>query len=44
MADIANQGLNIFTEFLQGDLVLFRSFELAATLNRLRLLTVRDCL
>lgn len=43
IADIDNQGLDILTEFPQGDLVLFRRFELTATLNRLRSFTVRDC-
>lgn len=40
MADIAEKGLDILTEFPQGDLVLFRRFELAAALNRLRSLKV----
>ena len=40
MADITAQGLDIITEFPQGDLALFRHFELAAALNRLRSLQV----
>lgn len=36
MNDIHSQGLDILTEFPQGDLALFRRFELAAALNRLR--------
>lgn len=42
MADIEQQGLDILTHFPQGDLVLFRRFELAAALNRLRTLKVRS--
>ena len=38
MADIESQGLDILTNLPQGDLVLFRRFELAAALNRLRTL------
>jgi predicted ABC-class ATPase len=41
MKDISEQGLDILTEFPQGDLALFRRFELAAALNRLRTLQVR---
>lgn len=41
MADIASQGLDVLTFLPQGDLVLFRRFELAAALNRLRTLQVR---
>lgn len=40
MNDIQAQGLDILTEFPQGDLALFRRFELAAALNRLRTLQV----
>ncbi len=43
MADIINQGLDILTEFPQGDLVSFRRFELAAALNRLRSLKLISC-
>jgi predicted ABC-class ATPase len=41
MADIQTQGLDILTDFPQGDLTAFRRFELAAALNRLRTLKVR---
>ncbi|NEQ21249.1 MAG: ABC-ATPase domain-containing protein [Microcoleus sp. SIO2G3] len=41
MADIERQKLDILTHFPQGDLVLFRRFELVAALNRLRTLKVR---
>lgn len=34
--DISQSGLDIITNFPQGDLALFRRFELAAALNRLR--------
>jgi predicted ABC-class ATPase len=40
MNDISDQGLDIITDFPQGDLALFRRFELAAALNRLRTLQV----
>lgn len=40
ITDIATEGLDVLTEFPQGDLVLFRRFELAAVLNRLRSLKV----
>jgi predicted ABC-class ATPase len=40
MGDIENQGLDILTEYPQGDLVMFRSLELACALNRLRSLKV----
>ncbi len=40
IADISSQGLDILTEFPQGDLALFRRFELAAVLNRLPTLSV----
>jgi len=42
MADLESQGLDILTSFPEGDLVLFRRFELAAALNRLRTLLLRD--
>ena len=38
MADIESEGLDILTTLPQGDLVVFRRFELAAALNRLRTL------
>jgi len=41
MADIESQGLDILSNLPEGDLVLFRRFELAAVLNRLRTLKVR---
>ena len=41
MEDIQAKGLDILTEFPQGDLALFRRFELAAALNRLRTLQVK---
>ena len=41
MADIESQGLDVLTNIAEGDLVLFRRFELAAALNRLRTLKVR---
>ncbi len=41
MADIAVDGLDVLTDFPQGDLAEFRRFELAAALNRLRSLRVR---
>ncbi|MGF1479144.1 MAG: ABC-ATPase domain-containing protein [Cyanophyceae cyanobacterium] len=41
MADIADQGLDVLTEYPQGDLALFRRYELAAALNRLRSLKVK---
>lgn len=40
MMDIGEQGLDVLTEFPQVDLALFRRFELAAALNRLRSLKV----
>ncbi|MEM8777975.1 MAG: ABC-ATPase domain-containing protein, partial [Cyanobacteria bacterium P01_G01_bin.49] len=39
--DITTQGLDILSEFPSGELIFFRRFELAATLNRLRSLKVR---
>ena len=41
MADIESKGLDILTNFPEGDLVIFRRFELAAALNRLRTLKVK---
>jgi predicted ABC-class ATPase len=41
MADLESQGLDILSHLPEGDLVLFRRFELAAALNRLRTLKVR---
>jgi len=41
MADLESQGLDILSNLPEGDLVLFRRFELAAALNRLRTLKVR---
>ena len=41
MVDIESQGLDILTPFPQGDLAMFRRFELAAAINRLRTLEVR---
>jgi predicted ABC-class ATPase len=42
MADIEAEGLDILTDFPQGDLALFRRLELAATLNRLRTLKIKN--
>ncbi len=42
IADINSQGLDILTTLREGDLVLFRRFELAAALNRLRTLLLCD--
>ncbi|HHP7231314.1 MAG TPA: ABC-ATPase domain-containing protein [Xenococcaceae cyanobacterium] len=39
---IIDQGLDSITEFPQGDLVLFRRFELAAAINRLRSLVIKE--
>lgn len=41
MVDIESQGLDILTPFPQGDLAMFRRFEFAAAINRLRTLEVR---
>ncbi len=41
MEDIDNEGLDILSRFPQGDFVLFRRFELAAAINRLRSLQVQ---
>jgi predicted ABC-class ATPase len=40
MVNIESQGLDILTPFPQGDLAMFRRFELAAAINRLRTLEV----
>lgn len=40
MKDIQTRGLDILTDTPQGDLAMFRSFELAAAINRLRSLEV----
>ena len=42
MADVENEGLDLLTPFLVGDLAAFRRFELAAALNRLRTLEVKS--
>lgn len=42
MADIADKGLDVITPFPQGDLALFRRFELAAAINRVRTLEVKQ--
>jgi predicted ABC-class ATPase len=42
MADIAEKGLDVITPFPQGDLALFRRFELAAAINRVRTLEVKS--
>ena len=42
IADIEAKGLDILTEYPQGDLAKFRRFELAAALNRLRSLSVNS--
>lgn len=44
MQDIGDRGLDILTPFTSGDLAMFRRFELAAALNRLRTLEVRQSL
>jgi predicted ABC-class ATPase len=41
MNDITVKGLDVITDFPQGDLALFRRFELAAALNRLRTLKIK---
>lgn len=41
MADIAEKGLDVITPFPQGDLAMFRRFELAAAINRVRTLDVK---
>ncbi|MEM9539092.1 MAG: ABC-ATPase domain-containing protein [Cyanobacteria bacterium P01_E01_bin.42] len=40
--DIDSQGLDILTQYLQGDFAKFRRFELAAALNRLRSLEIQS--
>ena len=40
MNDINQARLDVVTNFIQGDLALFRRFELAAALNRLRSLQI----
>ncbi len=42
MKQIADKGLDSITDFPQGDLVLFRRFELAAAINRLRSLVIKS--
>ncbi|MBC6452872.1 MAG: ABC-ATPase domain-containing protein [Hormoscilla sp. SP5CHS1] len=42
IADISKGGLDVLTRFPQGDLAEFRSFELAAAINRLRTLEVKS--
>ncbi len=41
MEDVETRGLDILSPFPSGDLAMFRRFELAAALNRLRTLEVR---
>ncbi len=41
MADIESKSLDVLVPFPQGDLALFRRFELVAAINRLRTLTVK---
>ncbi len=40
--DISQQSLDVITHFTQGELAVFRRFELAAALNRLRTLKVKS--
>ncbi|RME67480.1 MAG: ATPase [Nitrospirae bacterium] len=42
MEDLKNNGLDILSPHVRGDLAIFRPFELAATLNRYRPLKVRQ--
>ncbi|EAW37511.1 ABC-ATPase domain-containing protein [Lyngbya sp. PCC 8106] len=42
MADITEKGLDVITPFPQGDLAMFRRFELAAAINRVRTLEVKS--
>lgn len=42
MNDIAAKGLDIIAPFPQGDLAIFRRFELAAAINRIRTLEVKQ--
>ncbi|MBE9141976.1 ABC-ATPase domain-containing protein [Planktothrix mougeotii] len=44
MQDIATKGLDVITPFPQGDLAIFRRFELAAAINRIRTLEVSTLL
>ncbi|MGL5079863.1 MAG: ABC-ATPase domain-containing protein, partial [Microcoleaceae cyanobacterium] len=44
MAEIAAKGLDVLTQFPQGDLAMFRRFEFAAAINRIRTLEVRQTL
>jgi predicted ABC-class ATPase len=41
MLDVKFQGLDVLIPFPQGDLAMFRRFELAAAINRLRTLVVK---
>jgi len=41
-ADVENAGLDCLGPYLTGDLARFRSFELAAAINRMRTLKVRQ--
>jgi predicted ABC-class ATPase len=42
MDDIDNRGLDILTEYVTGDIARFRRFELAAAINRMRTLKIRQ--
>ena len=42
LGDIAEKGLDVITPFPQGDLAMFRRFELAAAINRVRTLEVKS--
>lgn len=42
MTDIDQKGLDVISPFPQGDLAMFRRFELAAAINRLRTLEVKS--
>ncbi|MGB3532475.1 MAG: ABC-ATPase domain-containing protein [Microcoleaceae cyanobacterium] len=42
MADITEKGLDVITPFPQGDFALFRRFELAAAINRVRTLEIQQ--
>ncbi|MDY7020943.1 MAG: ABC-ATPase domain-containing protein [Cyanobacteriota bacterium] len=42
MSDIAEKGLDVITPFPQGDLAMFRQFELAAAINRVRALEIKS--
>jgi predicted ABC-class ATPase len=41
MGDIESRGLEILVPFPEGDLAMFRRFELAAAINRLRTLAIK---